>query len=1593
MTEPVWAEAGDARRPPRLRPRIQTLFADLFGLPAEDVAPGASFLELGADSLFLLRASQQLQEQLGARIPFRRLLEELSTVDAVAEHLERELPASEPSPPSPPVEEAQPALPHRPAATVAGPVEIGGAAREPLVTGEPRGELRSIFAEQLRIMERQLELLGRSRPAAPPVARGEDAASAPGRSRTSPSLPPPGPPSRPTSPAPERPVYVAHQPIDRSAGSGLTPDQSEHLDRLVERLAERTRRSKERTQTYRRVLANNRATAGFRLLWKELVYPLIGHRGSGSRIWDVDGNEYVDLTMGFGSLLFGHAPEFLTEALTAQLALGVQIGPESETAGEIAALLCELTGAERATFLNSGTEAVMTAIRLARTVTGRAKVAFFSGSYHGTFDGILARGEADGEGGLRAVPLSPGIPRSLIGDVLVLDYESLDSLAIVEAHAGELAAVLVEPRQSRRPDLDRRDFLRRLREVTERAGIALVFDEVVTGFRMHRGGMQALYDVRADLTTYGKAVANGMPIGVVAGRAAYLDAIDGGFWSYGDRSTPEAETTFFAGTFFRHPLVMAAMLACLRQIRANPDLQEELGRKTARLVASLNDVFVEEGLPFRVTHFGSLFTFTFPPDWAFKDLFFYHLLEKGIYIWERRVCYLSTAHTEEDLRRIVEAVRESVLEMRRGGFLPGASQARKPPALLPFRRQALTEDQRELWELAQMDANAALTLNLGLRLRLAGTLDRAALGRALSRLVDRHTALRIVFDPAGESQEILPSRAVDLTGLDLTRSVDREGEEALRTAAEVRRPFDLTRGPLLRCQLIWLADDLHVLVLTVHHLAADGRSLSILLGELAELYTAELRGESGSLPAPASYERAVETVLAREKSPEMAAHEAFWLRRFSPLPPPFAPPTDHPRPPRRTFRADVTHTRLDRSDVAPLRDLARRLGCTTLTLMLAAIEALLHRMTGQDDLVVGVPAAGHPPDGGPLVGYFLHLLPIRSRSSAATSFADLAVAARTVLLDAHEHRAYPLSRLVRRLGLCDPSRPPLVGALFTLDHPGPLVLPGLDMELTEVPTGTAEFELYWTLVETPESFVFQCSFNTALFDRATVEHWQDGLRGLLARVAVDPGRALRELDFLGSPERFQLLAGSRQAPVPRALSAPIPLTPIQRRFFESALRNRHHWNLTLDLQASSRLLPAALERALAVCCARHDALRLRFGQDPATGEVWQREVEPGHSPPPAWIDLRALPERARQEALQGFAGPLQESLDFEHGPLFRLLVFDLESGRPPHLSLLVHHLAVDLVSLQILAAELDAGYEQAARGEEIRLPPPTTPFGVWARRLEEHAQSDLLQRELGFWLLPEARQTAYPLPLDRAGGENTEGSARVVYQTLSVNETEDLLHALPRAGRALVSEALLTALALTFFRWTGSPVLDVDLEGHGREALWEDVDLGHTVGWMTALYPLRLDLSGVTDPALALERCRRQLRAVPSGGLGFGLFRYLSRRPAAAALAALPQPEVLFNYQGRREGRGGTARLMPTHSFSQAPARSPYGRRGHLFEIDGFVSQGSLQMRWRYSEAMHDLDTVESLVQGFGEALREILGALLEEARKPVLVTTTVVTA
>ena len=924
---------------------------------------------------------------------------------------------------------------------------------------------------------------------------------------------------RPATSLPPSPLTKAHGPfrrIDTAAAPEFTPEQQRHLDALIARYNQRTAESKRLTGANRPFLADPRAVAGFKRAWKEMIYPLVVERSLGSKLWDADGHEYVDVTLGFGQNLLGHRPPFVIDAVSERLHSGIEIGPTSPLAGQVAALMRDFTGLERVAFCNTGSEAVTAAIRVSRTVTGRSKIVMFAGAYHGIFDEVLVRPGPDHS----ALPIAPGIEPGAIENVLVVEYGSDEALAVLRAHAHEIAAVLVEPVQSRRPELQPREFLHELRRITAEAGIALVFDEVVTGFRIHPGGAQAWFGVKADIATYGKVVGGGLPIGIVAGAARFMDALDGGAWNYGDDSFPEAGVTFFAGTFVRHPLALAAAKAVLEHLRdAGPALQETLNERTAGLVEKLNAHLAERGVPLRWTRFASMYFLAVPPEMKHAGLLWFHLRARGIHAWEGRPSFISTAHTDADIERIVAAFRESVDELQAAGFLPAGAPA---PVDFSGAEFPLTDAQQELLLATRMGPEAAASFNESITIHLSGALDAAALGAAFDQLVARHEALRTTFAADGKTQHIATALAIDLPLVDLS-ALDPDGQKralAARIEAETTAPFDLARGPLLRAALVKLAEDRHDLVLTVHHIVCDGWSFANVATDLAALY-------SGRPPAaPGAFREYAQWLRERQAEPEFAASENFWLRQFSEIPPTMELPVDHPRGKERTYRGARCATVVPRELHEALKRFSATQRCTLFTTMLAAFQVLLHRLTGQDDLVVGIAAAGQAAMGREnITGHCLNFLPIRARMSGDPDFVSFLGRMRTLVFDAFDHQNLTFGALIQKLALPrDASRMPLLGATFNIDRSSTgLDFAGLKAEFDINPKLRLGLELSFNLIETEGGTQLYCAFNRDLFEPATIERWLGHYLTLLAGIVADPAAPLSRQPILSTAERERLL--------------------------------------------------------------------------------------------------------------------------------------------------------------------------------------------------------------------------------------------------------------------------------------------------------------------------------------------------------------------------------------------------------------------------------------------------------------------------------------
>ena len=387
------------------------------------------------------------------------------------------------------------------------------------------------------------------------------------------------------------------------------------------------------------------------------TYPRFLEKGKGSHVWDVDGNEYVDFICSWGPLILGHCQEDVEKAVAESIGKGLSFGAPTAIEVEMAQLVCEMTGVEMVRMVNSGTEAVMSALRLARGATGRSKIIKFAGCYHGHSDSMLVKA---GSGALTGgAPDSAGVPKEMAEDTLTADYNDLPSVrALLEANRGQVAAVIVEPVAANMGVVPPKPgFLQGLRQLCDEFGSLLIFDEVITGFRLAPGGAQEYYGVRADLVTYGKIIGGGMPVGAYGGSRKLMELV------------APLGPVYQAGTLSGHPVAMAAGHTQLKLLKAHPEVYEHLERRGALLQAGLEEAL--KGMDAQVNRVGSILTvfFTKEPVTGYaqakaSDLeqfkrWYLGLLSQGIYAAPSQfeAMFLSDAHTDADIQKAITAAK------------------------------------------------------------------------------------------------------------------------------------------------------------------------------------------------------------------------------------------------------------------------------------------------------------------------------------------------------------------------------------------------------------------------------------------------------------------------------------------------------------------------------------------------------------------------------------------------------------------------------------------------------------------------------------------------------------------------------------------------------------------------------------------------------------------------------------------------------------------------------------------------------------------------------------------------------------------------
>ncbi|TWP50723.1 amino acid adenylation domain-containing protein [Lentzea tibetensis] len=955
--------------------------------------------------------------------------------------------------------------------------------------------------------------------------------------------------------------------------------------------------------------------------------------------------------------------------------------------------------------------------------------------------------------------------------------------------------------------------------------------------------------------------------------------------------------------------------------------------------------------------------------------------------------------------------------------LPDTRADRIPHVHNGQRPVPLSSTQRRLRGAEGIDNNTAVAV------RLVGELDLPRLQNALNALAARHDALRTTVHD--DVQVIAPHAELPLT---VVENIDDE----------LRRPFDLARGPLTRALLVPQGHDDHVLVLCQHHIVTDGWSVSVLFAELAALYAGEVLAEP-ELQYP-------DFALWQHEQP--AGGVDYWRHKLDGIES-LDLRTDHVRPPLRGTNGAVHRVRLAPELVGQLAKVGRAHDATLFMTLTAALKVIMARCSGQRDIALGTVNSGRGrPELDGVAGFFVNTLVLRSWINPSDSFTEFLGTVRDTVLEAFAHDDVPFDRLVEELRPDrDPSRTPIVQAAVALQQPllRSADFGGLRAEEFDLPRHAARFDLVADFWPRDNGLTLALEYNTDLFEPDTIEQMAchlvalceavaadpdislsgfageaesttrvrgfrvdpavvegalkphvadahvvalDGrlvgyvtpgdvnpalLRGLLGQVLPDymipvtwvvldvidrddlpeppeerpadvryvPPRTPVEAvlasafaEVLGAPKvgvrdnffalggdsilGIQVVSRARQAGLKLtarelfvhqtiAALAPhvetcvtpaadqnrvagfVPLTPIQRWFFENNPdHERFHQSVVVDFPED--VDAQRLQAAVAKLVEHHDALRMRYER---TGTGWRQHNElDGHS----------------QLTCQQLG--------------------------PRGVRLSAHHLVVDGISWRVLAEDLLTAYQ----GES--LPAKTTSLKDWAGKLAVHAHRGGFDDERAYW----AGITGGRFP------SGTTASQRAVSVRLTRQETRALLKDVPPVYRTQVNDVLLAALGCVLSGWTGDRRVLLALEGHGREELFDGVDLSRTVGWFTTMFPVALEMPEAGWGA-TLKAVKEQLREIPRRGIGYGALRYLTDE-------GLPDvtPEVGFNYLGRFDD---AQRGMDLDADPASP-------RPHAIDVVGRVEQDALELTWYYSTDLHDGNTVRRLADEMLTALRDI---------------------
>lgn len=442
----------------------------------------------------------------------------------------------------------------------------------------------------------------------------------------------------------------------------------------------------------------------------------------------------------------------------------------------------------------------------------------------------------------------------------------------------------------------------------------------------------------------------------------------------------------------------------------------------------------------------------------------------------------------------------------------------------------------------------------------------------------------------------------------------------------------------------------------------------------------------------------------------------------------------------------------------------------------------------------------------------------------------------------------------------------------------------------------------------------------------------------------------------------------------------VSLTPIQQWFFEFQSKDVHHWNQSVLLKSFKQLEPEIVQQATKALLEHHDSLRLRYIQQ---HDVWKQVYGAiDENIPYERLHTSDMKEDEIASLIEAKATEVQASLHLSEGPLFKVIHFDFGAQEAHRILFLAHHLVVDALSWRILLEDFQQLYTQLEAGKPANLPPKTSSFAWWSKQLEEYAHSAEILTDLEYWKEKKEKYVVHSLINEADEQKNIVETEQTVHAELSQEETEALLNK-TKEGRISINHLLLAALGLACYDWDLHQVLAVDLESHGREEIFDELDVSRTVGWFTSKYPVYFEMNPRANLAQNIALVKENIRSIPNNGLGYGLLKYLSNdAKIRAQMNALPLPQIALNYLGQFDQLFAAATLFAQGREPVGPQRSLKGRRTHVFEINAHVSEGRFQVAWTYSAALHTHEQVERLITLFMTKMKDFVQHVsLEELR------------